>query len=480
MIVSYIAFSFKLVLQLVLLILCNWPNRMKKPLAQSKSPLYYNGLYHLFYQYKPKGAVWGNIIWGHSISKDIVNWEKLEATIYPSKPFDKNGTWSGSSTILPVQNYAIPANISDPYLRKWIKPDNNPIVFPDSGVNTGAFHDPTTTWLGKDGHWRMIIGGRRKHRGMAHLYRSRDFVKWVRAQHPLHSSAKTGMRECPDFYPVSLSGKNGLDTSENSYNTKYVLKVSLDLTRYEYYTLGTYFPRKDKYVPDEGLVDGWGGLRYDYGNFYASKTFFDPTISRSVWLDPNGKQLRQWPVEEIETVRKQKVEVGKTKLTKGELIEVKGITAAQADVEVSFSFSSLSQAEVFDSSWDNTQDVCAQKGSQNQGGIGPFGLLTLASKNLEEYTPVFFRIFRAQSKHMVLPSFAGFGELANNKFSLKSLIDHSIVESFANEGKTYITSRVYPTLAVLEDAHLFIFNNGSETITVEGVKAWSMSTPKIS
>ena len=229
----------------------------------------------------------------------MVNWEKLEAAIYPSKPFDKNGTWSGSATILPgnkivmlytgidphgnqVQNYAIPANISDPYLRKWIKPDNNPIVFPDSGVNASAFRDPTTAWLGKDGHWRMIIGGRRKHRGMAHLYRSRDFVKWVRAQHPLHSAAKTGMWECPDFYPVSLSGKNGLDTSENSHNTKYVLKVSLDLTRYEYYTLGTYFPRKDKYVPDEGLADGWGGLRYDYGNFYASKTFFDPVKQRRI------------------------------------------------------------------------------------------------------------------------------------------------------------------------------------------------------
>ena len=75
---------------------------------------------------------------------------------------------------------------------------------------------------------------------------------------------------------------------------------------------------------------------------------------------------------------------------------------SQADVEVIFSFSSLTNAEKFYLSWDNAQNLCAQKGSQVQGGIGPFGLLTLASEKLEEFTPVFFRIFRAQSKNVVL------------------------------------------------------------------------------
>ncbi|GMN39445.1 hypothetical protein TIFTF001_008678 [Ficus carica] len=511
--------------------------------------MYFNGVYHFFYQYNPKGAVWGNIVWAHSVSKDLINWEALDPAIYPSKPFDINGCWSGSATILPgnkpvilytgldpdknqVQNYAIPKNISDPYLREWIKPDNNPLVFPDAGVNASAFRDPTTAWWGKDGHWRILVGGRRRNRGMAHLYRSKDFLYWVKAKHPLHSQVKTGMWECPDFFPVSKSGKNGLDWSVLGDDTKHVFKVSLDVTRFEYYTLGTYFPGKgryfpgkDRYVPDNTSVDGWAGLRYDYGNFYASKTFYDPAkkrrilwgwanesdsvsddvkkgwagiqaIPRTLWLDSNGKQLIQWPIEEIETLRGHKVKVTNTKLKKGDHFEIKGITAAQADVEVTFSFTKLDKAEKFDPSWVDAQDFCSKKGSKVQGGVGPFGLLTLASENLEEFTPVFFRIFKATNKHVVLlcsdatssslahglykPSFAGFVDvdLSDNKLSLRSLIDHSVVESFGAGGKTCILSRVYPSLAVFSDAHLHVFNNGSETITVERLNAWTMNKPK--
>lgn len=264
-------------------------------------PMYYNGYYHLFYQYNPKGSVWGNIVWAHSVSKDLINWKALEPAIYPSKPFDKYGCWSGSATIVPgkgpvilytgiidenntqVQVYAIPEDPTDPLLRKWVKPDEiNPIVIAGKGVNGSAFRDPTTAWMGKDGRWRMLVGSRRKHRGMAYLYRSRDFVKWVRAKHPIHSKTTTGMWECPDFYPVSLKGKVGLDTSIEGNHVKHVLKNSLDMTRFEYYTLGTYLTDKDKYIPSNTSEDGWGGLRYDYGNFYASKSFFDQSKNRRI------------------------------------------------------------------------------------------------------------------------------------------------------------------------------------------------------
>ena len=40
-----------------------------------------------------------------------------------------------------------------------------------------------------------------------------------------------------------------------------------------------------------------------------------------------------------------------------------------------------------------------------------------------------------------------------------------------------MTSRVYPKAAVASDAHLFVFNNGSEIVTVERLNAWSMKTP---
>ncbi|CAL0310528.1 unnamed protein product [Lupinus luteus] len=508
-------------------------------------PMYYNGYYHLFYQYNPNGSVWGNIVWAHSVSKDLVNWKALEHALYPSEPFDKFGCWSGSATVVPgkgpvilytgvtddknteVQCYAIPEDSSDPLLRKWIKPDTlNPIVIADRAINGSAFRDPTTAWRSNDGHWRMLVGSKRKDRGIAYLYKSKDFIKWVRAKHPIHSKTTTGMWECPDFFPVALESREGLEMGVHGNNVKHVLKNSLDMTRFEYYTLGTYFPKMDKYVPDNTSEDGWGGLRYDYGNFYASKSFFDPSknrrilwgwanesdskeddvnkgwagiqaIPRTIWLDPSRRQLIQWPVEELNSLRGEKVKMNNQKLNKGDYVQVKGVNAAQVDVEATFSFSSLDKAETFDPRWVNAQDLCAQKGSKIQGGVGPFGLLTLASQDLQEFTPVFFRIFKAQNKHVVLmcsdatsssikinlykPSFGGFldVDLSTGKIPLRSLIDHSVVESFGAGGKTNILSRVYPALAVGNQAHLFVFNNGTEPINVQNLQAWSMKNADI-
>ncbi|CAI9301084.1 unnamed protein product [Lactuca saligna] len=523
----------------------NWIN-------DPNAPMYYKGFYHLFYQYNPKGAVWGNIVWAHSVSTDLINWIPLEPAIVPSKPFDKYGCWSGSATILPgdkpiilytgiinkkpepghqVQNYAIPANYSDPYLRKWIKPDNNPIIKP-THENVSSFRDPTTAWF-NNGHWKTVIGSKNNHRGIAYLYRSRDFIKWTKAKHPFHTKSNTGMWECPDFFPVSSQETSGLDTSALGDNVKYVFKVSLDMTRFDYYTIGTYNVIKDKYVPDNTSVDGWAGLRYDYGNFYASKTFFDPIkkrrillgwanessttnediakgwagihlIPRKLWLDPSGHKLLQWPIRELDKLRGKMVELRNVKVNKGDTVEVKGITSAQADVDVTFSFSSLDKAEMYDKKWEKfpvenlAKSICGIKGSNVQGGLGPFGLLTLASSKLEEYTPIFFRIFKTiDNKHKVLlcsdatpsslnpneykPSFGGFVDvdLSEKKLSLRSLIDHSVIESFAEGGMTVISSRVYPTLAVAENAHLHVFNNGSEIITIERLNAWSMKTARV-
>jgi beta-fructofuranosidase len=48
-----------------------------------------------------------------------------------------------------------------------------------------------------------------------------------------------------------------------------------------------------------------------------------------VWLDSNRKQLVQWPIKELETLRGKKVQISNQQVKKGEHIEVKGITAAQ-------------------------------------------------------------------------------------------------------------------------------------------------------
>ncbi|CAN6286916.1 unnamed protein product [Urochloa humidicola] len=510
--------------------------------------MYYRGVYHLFYQYNPKGAVWGNIVWAHAVSTDLVDWVMLPPAIYPTAPFDVNGCWSGSATVLPdgtpaimytgidgenrqVQNVAYPKDPSDPYLREWVKPDYNPVIVPGAGINATAFRDPTTAWQGPDGLWRLVIGTKDNHRGLAMLYRSRDFKQWAPANRALHSG-DTGMWECPDFYPVTTTSP--VAGGAGAGVTKHVLKVSLDLTRFEYYTFGEYDHATDTYVPDAALADGNGGLRYDYGNFYASKTFLDTgkqrrvlwgwanesdstaddirkgwagvqAVPRKVWLSSDGKQLVQWPVAEIESLRGAHANVtGRLVKGGGSHFEVTGIaSAAQADVEASFQVVDLDKAEPFDPAWRgaDAQAVCAARGADATGGVGPFGLWVLASEEHRERTAVFFRVFKGGDggKHVVLmcndpsmsshadnlykPTFAGFVDVdiakAGGKITLRTLIDHSVVESFGAHGKTCILSRVYPTKAVGDKARLYVFNNGESDVKVTHLNAYEMRSAKI-
>ncbi|PVH35279.1 hypothetical protein PAHAL_7G140200 [Panicum hallii] len=520
----------------------NWIN-------DPNAPLYYKGWYHIFYQYNPKGAVWGNIVWAHSVSRDLINWVALKPAIEPSIPSDKYGCWSGSATTMPdgtpaimytgvkrpdvnyqVQNVAYPRNRSDPLLREWAKPSHNPIIVPGGGVNATQFRDPTTAWRA-GGHWRLLIGSvTGSARGVAYVYRSRDFKRWTRVPRPLHSAA-TGMWECPDFYPVEAAGRReGLETSVSGSGrarVKYVLKNSLDLRRYDYYTIGTYDRRAERYVPDDPAGDE-RHLRYDYGNFYASKTFYDPAkrrrilwgwanesdtsaddvakgwagiqaIPRTVWLDPSGKQLLQWPIEEVEALRGKSATLKDRVIKPGQHLEVTGLQTAQADVDVSFEVPSLAGAERLDPALDgDAQRLCGARGAAVEGGVGPFGLWVLASADRRERTAVFFRVFspaRGGGKPVVLmctdptksslnpnlyqPTFAGFvdTDISNGKISLRTLIDRSVVESFGAGGKTCILSRVYPSLAIGKNARLYVFNSGKADVKVSRLMAWEMKKP---
>lgn len=59
--------------------------------------IYYKGQYHLFYQYFPCAPHWGIMHWGHAISEDLVHWKHLGIALYPTKPYDRNGCFSGSA-----------------------------------------------------------------------------------------------------------------------------------------------------------------------------------------------------------------------------------------------------------------------------------------------------------------------------------------------------------------------------------------------
>ncbi|CAL9119148.1 unnamed protein product [Musa textilis] len=90
---------------------------------------------------------------------------------------------------------------------------------------------------------------------------------------------------------------------------------------------------------------------------------------------------------------------------------------------------------------------------------------------------------RSSTREMIYkPTFAGFVDVdieKTKKISLRSLIDHSVVESFGAGGKTCITSRVYPSVAIGRKAHMFVFNNGAEDVKVSELNAWEMKAPEM-
>jgi beta-fructofuranosidase len=421
--------------------------------------VYYNGMYHLFYQYNPHGALWdvGNLSWGHSVSGDLVNWADLGNALDPTAAFDANGCASGSVTILPdgnpvilysgidadrrqVQNIAFPKNPRDPLLREWVKPSYNPVVPLPADVSPDNFRDPTTAWLGRDGLWRFAISAVSRGVGTTLVYRSADFLRWERSAAPLHASRDAVMAECPDLFPVAAPGAaEGLDASARGPGVKHVLKVSMPDTLQDYYAVGRYDDGTDTFTPDDDDARGGGGgdyrswRRLDHGHLYASKTFFDArrnrrvlwawvnesdseaddvargwsglqSFPRALWLDAGGRQLVQWPVEEIETLRRRRADAVGAEVEAGGLREIGGVESSQADVDVVFEVPSLERAEGLDPSRLLDADaLCGEKGASVRGGVGPFGLLVMASgDDLREHTAVFFRVFRILHEYTVL------------------------------------------------------------------------------
>ena len=55
----------------------NWMN-------DPNGPIYWKGLYHMFFQYNPGAAVWGDMHWAHAVSPDMIHWRHLSLALAPS------------------------------------------------------------------------------------------------------------------------------------------------------------------------------------------------------------------------------------------------------------------------------------------------------------------------------------------------------------------------------------------------------------
>ncbi|KVI10006.1 Concanavalin A-like lectin/glucanase superfamily [Cynara cardunculus var. scolymus] len=445
-------------------------------------PLFHMGWYHLFYQYNPYAPFWGNMTWGHAVSKDMINWFELPIALAPTEWYDIEGVLSGSTTILPdgrifalytgntndleqLQCKAVPVNASDPLLVEWVRYDANPILYAPSGIGLTDYRDPSTVWTGPDGKHRMIIGTKRNTTGLVLVYHTTDFTNYVMLDEPLHSVPNTDMWECVDLYPVSTTNDSALDVAAYGPGIKHVLKESWEGHAMDFYSIGTYDAFNDKWTPDNPELDVGIGLRCDYGRFFASKSLYDPlkkrrvtwgyvaesdsydqdvsrgwatiyNVARTIVLDrKTGTHLLQWPVEEIESLRSNGHEFKNITLEPGSIIPLDVGSATQLDIVATFE---VDQEALKATSDTNDEYGCTtSSGAAQRGSFGPFGIAVLAHGTLSELTPVYFYI--------------------------------------AKNTKGVITSRVYPTKAIYEAAKLFVFNNATTTSVKATLKVWQMS-----
>ncbi|XP_058721940.1 beta-fructofuranosidase, soluble isoenzyme I-like isoform X2 [Vicia villosa] len=498
-------------------------------------PLFHLGWYHLFYQYNPDSAIWGNITWGHAVSKDMIHWFYLPIAMKPDKWFDINGVWTGSATLLPngeiiilytgdtnnyvqVQNLAYPANLSDPLLLDWVKYADNPVIEPPPGIRLKNFRDPTTAWIGPDNKWRVLIGSKKEKTGLSLVYKTTNFTYFELNENYLHTVPGTGMWECVDFYPILINGSNGLDTSVDGLEVKHVLKASLDDTKVDCYAIGTYFIENDTWVPDNPNEDVGIGLLLDYGRYYASKTFYDQvkkrrilygwinetdtesddlkkgwaslqTIPRTVLFDKKTRSnLVLWPIEEIESLRISSDEYEGVVITPGSVVPLNISQASQLDIFAEFEIESLtSEGNI------SNDDIDCGRGALERSAFGPFGIIAIADDTLSEQTPIYFSLSNtslgfsttffcvdetrsSKASEVEKPIYGTkVPVFSDEKLSMRVLVDHSIIESFAQRGRRVISSRVYPTEAIYGATRLFLFNNATNINIKVSIKIWHLN-----
>lgn len=332
---------------------------------------YYNGQYHLFYQYYPYEAKWGPIYWGHAVSDDLLHWEYLPAALAPDEIYDRDGCFSGSAVTLPDGRHMLMYTGFEKERREnglycdvqtqciavgngidYEKYEKNPVLdikdLPEGGSKTD-FRDPKI-WKRADGTYCCVVGNRASDgNGQILLFRSQDGFAWKYEKVLVANNGRFGkMWECPDFF--LLDGKWILLTSPQDMLPEGFEFHNGDGTLC---LIGDFDEETDTFTQQ-------GYQSVDYGiDFYAPQTLLAPdgrrimigwmqnwdtcsirsldvkwfgqiSLPRELFLK-NGR-LYQKPISEIDAMRCN--EVAYQNVCFSDVIRLEGIRGRKADIEL--------------------------------------------------------------------------------------------------------------------------------------------------
>ena len=193
---------------------------------------YKDGVYHLCYQYNPYGSKWGNMHWGHAISRDLIHWKEVEPTIARdpmghifsgSAVIDKEGTAKyGKDAIVALYTSASDKNgqiqcmaYSTDGGYTFHKYPGNPVLTPFDGLKD--FRDPKVFWYAPLKKWYMIVSADKEMR----FYSSPNLRDWTYVSaFGQGYGAQPNQFECPDFFQLPVDG--------NPNKKKWVMIVNIN------------------------------------------------------------------------------------------------------------------------------------------------------------------------------------------------------------------------------------------------------------
>lgn len=286
--------------------------------------VYYNGEYHLFFQHNPYGWGWGNMHWGHAVSKDLIHWEELGDKLMP----DSMGPMFSGSAVVDWNNTSGFGKEGKPPLVLIYTAAGNPTVqaiaystdgrtFTKYAGNpvlkqiTAGNRDPKVFWHEPTQKWVMVLYVELQGKHTIHFFTSPNLRDWTQTSVTEGLAGTAYLFECPDFFELAVDGDKS--------NSKWVL-----LGANSEYAVGTF--DGTRFSPEQTKLPGHRGR-----GFYAPQTFSDipksdgrrvqigwfQTETRSMSFNqsmtvplelkllgtPDGPRLSFTPVKELESLR---------------------------------------------------------------------------------------------------------------------------------------------------------------------------------
>lgn len=317
-------------------------NHIEMPFGLVNDPnglSYFNGKYHIFYQWNPFGCEHKTKHWALVKTTDFVNFTKPEIILKPEDWFDKNGCYSGGAYVkddtLKLFYTGNVKNEKDEresyqcivdYNKDGSFEKRGPIIPKQPDGYTAHFRDPMI--FVNEGIYYMVLGVQRENlTGAALIYKSDDIEKWE-----LVGELETNMKdfgymwECPNIIKVNddkyafLFSPQGLEAEEfknqNIYQSGYVIgnldfKVPQLKNHSEFKEIDMGF---DFYAPqvfthnDKNIMIGWVGMPDKDSEYPSGENggwMFPLTLPRV--LEYKDNVLYQKPLKEVENLREKQI-----------------------------------------------------------------------------------------------------------------------------------------------------------------------------